>query len=568
MRNRQRSRSLHASLLALAALPTVSCTTSDPSTRSAEQAVINPPLPSNLNLALNARDSVTVGPFAQVFGDVASSGLAGSVLFDVGATQGPFFSNFNLLASTVLARTSASVGRVIGNDVTIEGTATSNLLGLDPSKLPQIPNPTVGTPGTVNVSTNQNQARQLCPGQYGAIALGANSTLNLNGGVYQVTRLSLAEGARLEPSEPVVILVSGDVVAATGAIIQPSAQSVNPMRAADIRIEATGAISLGDSSQARAHLLASGPLTIGRSAGLTGAAWATTIRIGPQSVVNTDGVFSAQAPTPPPPCNDNNACTVDSCVGSGTAVAFCRNEIKPVGTSCDDGNVCNGTARCDAGGTCQPGSTPPSGTSCGDGNACNGDETCDGFGSCLQGAPPAVDDGNPCTSDACDIGAGVSHTPLPDGTSCRGTGTCQAGQCDVVGAVFSADFIGGQAATAQCPAWNTFRSQLTNSTYTRVTMSGTFDTTGVTCNDPQAATQICRGLHDGTFVSVFCNGRVWGTGDCGGAPELSANGNICSCGFGYVARPCISFGFFNPNWGGINTDTCGGPSQNITVTCE
>jgi pseudouridine synthase len=46
------------------------------------------------------------------------------------------------------------------------------------------------------VSTNANQAKQLCPGRYGAISLGTNSTLNLNGGVYEVTRLNLADGAR------------------------------------------------------------------------------------------------------------------------------------------------------------------------------------------------------------------------------------------------------------------------------------------------------------------------------------------------------------------------------------
>jgi hypothetical protein len=71
-------------------------------------------------------------------------------------------------------------------------------------------------------------------------------------------------------------------------------------------------------------------------------------------------------------------------------------------------------------------------------------------------------------------------------------------------------------------------------------------------------------------VSLFCNGRVWTVGNCGGRPEISADGSTCVCDFGYVARPCVGtqFGFDNPNWGGVNTSTCFGPSQNITVVCE
>jgi hypothetical protein len=95
-------------------------------------------------------------------------------------------------------------------------------------------------------------------------------------------------------------------------------------------------------------------------------------------------------------------------------------------------------------------------------------------------------------------------------------------------------------------------------------MSGTFDLSGVTCSDPAAATTICRALHQGGFASVFCDGHGWNVGECGGV-ELSVDGGICFCGFprGSV-RPCIS----NENWGGVNTSTCGGPSQTMTVVCE
>jgi hypothetical protein len=94
-------------------------------------------------------------------------------------------------------------------------------------------------------------------------------------------------------------------------------------------------------------------------------------------------------------------------------------------------------------------------------------------------------------------------------------------------------------------------------------MSGIFDTTGVTCSDPAAATQICRALHHGSFTSVSCGGHTWSVGQCGGT-ELSVDVSVCFCSFpGRTVRPCE--GEF---WGGVNTDTCDGQSQNMTVVCE
>jgi hypothetical protein len=567
LRVRERFGIFRSSLLGLATLSIVGCTAETPqSTGAAEQAVINPPLPS-LNLAVNAKTTVTIGAFSQVFGDVASSGLSGSVLFDVSSSQG--FGN--VLATTVAVRTNASVGHIFGNDITVDGFATAQTLGLDPAALPQVPAVTPATPGTTNVSTNANQAKQLCPGQYGAISLGTNSTLNLNGGVYHVTRLTLADGARLEPSEPVVILVSGGVTTGIGAFIRPSAQSINPMFAGDIRIEVGGAVTIGESTQVRAHMLVpNAKLTTGKFTSLLGAFWAKTISIGTQSFVGIDGVFSAEAPSVPPPCNDNNACTADQCVGSGTTVAFCRNAPVPSGTSCGDTNICNGAELCDGAGQCQFGAPPSAGTSCADNDACNGDERCDGFASCLAGAPPVVSDGNACTTDACDPGTGVSHVSVADGTTCSGIGVCEGGTCSVQGTTFSEDFFQGVGSFEQCQSWHTFLNDLTEPTFNSVTINGTFDPTGVTCNDPAAATQLCTGLHNSVPVSVFCNGRTWNVGNCGGVFEISADGSTCVCDFGYVARPCVGtqFGFDNPNWGGVNTDTCFAPSQNITVNCQ
>lgn len=175
-------------------------------------------------------------------------------------------------------------------------------------------------------------------------------------------------------------------------------------------------------------------------------------------------------------CNDGNACTqtdtcqsgactgaspivcsaIDQCHLAGACDATsgtCSNPIKTNGTSCSDGNVCNGAESCNNG-TCASGPAPvvddgnpctadacdpiagvshtllSSGTSCSDGNACNGAEMCNGSGNCSAGIPVQVDDGNACTVDSCDPIAGVSHSAAPagmscsDGNACNGSETC------------------------------------------------------------------------------------------------------------------------------------------------
>jgi RHS repeat-associated protein len=127
--------------------------------------------------------------------------------------------------------------------------------------------------------------------------------------------------------------------------------------------------------------------------------------------------------------DDQNLCTLDTCdpVNGVAHVA-----VAP-GTSCADGNVCNGDEVCDADGVCLPGislalddANPctadgcdaqtgathaplAAGSSCRDSNACNGNEICDGNGGCVAGPPAAIDDGDPCTLDTCDLVAGIVH---------------------------------------------------------------------------------------------------------------------------------------------------------------
>ena len=103
--------------------------------------------------------------------------------------------------------------------------------------------------------------------------------------------------------------------------------------------------------------------------------------------------------------------------------------------------------------------------------------------------------------------------------------------------------------------------------FSTVVIYGSNNPQGVQCVGA-AANTICQALGDGVAVNnVMCNGRTWNVGSCGSGIELNAQGNIsCQCtNPGYVVRPCI--GAYNPNWGGVNTNTCSGPTQTIEVIC-
>jgi hypothetical protein len=83
---------------------------------------------------------------------------------------------------------------------------------------------------------------------------------------------------------------------------------------------------------------------------------------------------------------------------------------QPDGTSCDDGDPCNGAETCQAG-ICQHGAPAPDGATCAAGDACHAAGTCQS-GQCQAG--PALPDGTAC----------------PDGDPCNGTEACQAGVCE------------------------------------------------------------------------------------------------------------------------------------------
>lgn len=157
-------------------------------------------------------------------------------------------------------------------------------------------------------------------------------------------------------------------------------------------------------------------------------------------------------------CDDGNPCTTDSC--DQDLISGCKYQEVARATSCNDGNVCNGTDICvgkecvhtnalicndadvcNGNETCDPKTgcktTPP--LACNDGLPCNGEETCDPTSGCILGAAPEgcctenaqCEDGNVCNGvQECKDGGTCKVTALPlfcdDGNVCNGTETCHA----------------------------------------------------------------------------------------------------------------------------------------------
>jgi hypothetical protein len=119
------------------------------------------------------------------------------------------------------------------------------------------------------------------------------------------------------------------------------------------------------------------------------------------------------------PCPDADLCNgTEVCLGG----ACCPGEA----LQCDDGDPCTQNI-CDS----QTGCIFPAkadGTSCDNGNLCDGLETCV-RGYCREGDPPDCDDGSPCTDDICVPSTGCQHDRLPDGEDC-GKGPCGPSSCN------------------------------------------------------------------------------------------------------------------------------------------
>ena len=121
------------------------------------------------------------------------------------------------------------------------------------------------------------------------------------------------------------------------------------------------------------------------------------------------------------PCNDDDVCTINDHCQLGT----CTGSVQ---LNCDDGNPCTADS-CQAGAGCQ--FTPTQGD-CSDGTECTtGDHCVNGF--CIAAGFMDCDDANLCTNDACDPATGCTHVanelPCDDADACTTVDLCAAKEC-------------------------------------------------------------------------------------------------------------------------------------------
>ena len=148
-------------------------------------------------------------------------------------------------------------------------------------------------------------------------------------------------------------------------------------------------------------------------------------------------------PGQPDECDDQNPCTIDSCVfGVG-----CAHEVTP-DVECDDGDVCTGGGVCDGDGVCVADTVedcdddnpctvdnchPQNGCvyalqagGCDDGNPCTAGDFCIG-GQC-KGQPATCNDDDACTHDSCDDVLGCQFVSIAE--SCADEDLCTDDTCD------------------------------------------------------------------------------------------------------------------------------------------
>lgn len=412
------------------------------------------PSPPVGTFAILAANSVWLQDRAQVIGGHVGVQRAGS---------GPFLFNgfelalqhdarvdplFNVYGHSTRLETRALVGDVYATDFQHFGATFGTVSPFTEQRaLPAIPQV---QPGSSPISVGPGSVVTLGAGSYGAATV--SGTLRLVGGNYHFSSLTVTEEARVEAEAAVDVRVSTRVSLLRSAYFGPASSS--GLSATHVGLTAIGgnggsggpgalpaAIETGNESTLRALAYApNGTFSSGHRSFVTGAILGRDVLVGIDGRVTFEGGFGGCDPAE---CDDGNPCTIDSCKNDR-----CSHEIAPFGTSCEDGNACNGAEICNVIGRCIPGPLPEidddnpctddscdpaigvihtpvaAGTPCPAGDLCHGPAACDGAGVCEPGLPIDTDDGNPCTIDSCDPEIGVIHELVTPGTSCQDDDVC------------------------------------------------------------------------------------------------------------------------------------------------
>ena len=234
-------------------------------------------------------------------------------------------------------------------------------------------------------------------------------------------------------------------------------------------------------------------------------------------------------------CNDGNPCTTDGCnPASGcttTPISGCASCTSA--SQCNDNNPC--TTNACSNGMCQFAAVS-NGTACSDANLCNGAETCQS-GTCSAGTAPVCNDGNPCTTDACNPTTGCTTTPISgcasctSATQCNDNNPCTTNACSNGMCQFTAVSNGTACSdTNLCNGAETCQSG-TCRAGTPLNCADTNACTADSCNPTAGCVR--TNVAEGTACGIdrgFCGGRDScraGVCTAGTAPNCS-DGNSCT----------------------------------------
>jgi hypothetical protein len=144
------------------------------------------------------------------------------------------------------------------------------------------------------------------------------------------------------------------------------------------------------------------------------------------------------------------------------------------------------------------------GTSCSNGNACDGEEVCNA-GTCLAGVPPDCDDRNFCTIDSCDNSSGCQHTGVPN--CCNADAQCSdSDQCTV---------------NERCTAQHTCVSDARNCDDGNAC-------TQDSCNPQIGCVHTPLGSGTCDDANLCTSGDTCTGGSCVGTPVDCSDGNLCN----------------------------------------
>ena len=161
---------------------------------------------------------------------------------------------------------------------------------------------------------NSGQTRTLAPGAFGAVTV--NGTLNLSGGTYNFSSLSVNNDARVVALGASVVRLSTGVTALDRSHLIVAAG----LHADSLRIEASGTVnanatgaSLANDVELRAFVLTQNAFRAGDRLLASGVIAAQDVVVGFDAQLTFDTGFGCSVNAD---CNDGNSCTVDSCVAN------------------------------------------------------------------------------------------------------------------------------------------------------------------------------------------------------------------------------------------------------------